>query len=169
AVREARGARRRGRAEAAPCAQVRLPTDPPEPHEEVDAVQEAELLEEVRLAARELLRRWLVGGRRAAERGGDVRAAEPEAVVPMSRGRAVGEARVVKGVEEPVAAPVAREHPARAVPAVRRGRKPDEEEARARIAEARQRPGPVALTRVPARRRRGGGFAMGDEPRAGAT
>src|SRR5207245_9153369 len=81
AVREARGARRRGRAEAAPCAQVRLPTDPPEPHDDAHAVQEPELLEEVWLAARELLRRWLVGGRRAAERGGDVRAAEPEAVV----------------------------------------------------------------------------------------
>src|SRR5437773_953001 len=52
----------------------------------------------------------------------------------------------------------------------RRGRcEPDEEEARLRVAEARQRPRPVGEARIPARRRRRDGFAMGDEPGAGAT
>src|SRR5256886_8207908 len=97
------------------------------------------------------------------------RSAEPQTIVPVSRGRPVGEARVVERVEEPVAAPVAREHPPRAVAAVRCGREPDEEDARARVTEARQRPRPVALARVPARRRGGDGLPVGDEPWACAA
>src|SRR5207247_2083110 len=166
AVRGGGGARWPGRAEPAAGTQVRLPADPPEPHDDAHAIQQPERLEKVRLAARELGRRRLVAGRRAAERGGDVRVSEAETVSPMSRGRRVGEARVVERVDVPVAAPVAREHPAGAVAAVRRGCEPDEEEARLRVAEARQRPRPVGEARIPARRRRRDGSALGAVERA---
>jgi hypothetical protein len=55
---------------------------------------------------------------------------------------------VVERVEEPVAAPIAREHPTRPVPAVCRRRQPHQKELRIRVAEARQRSRPVVLAVV---------------------
>src|SRR2546430_1998155 len=61
-------------------------------------------------------------------------------------------------------AAIAGEHPARAVAAVRGGREAHQQQSRARITEARQRAGPVALARVARRRRHGDAFAVGDQP-----
>jgi len=70
----------------------------------------------------------------------------------------------VERIEEPVAAAVAGEHPARPVTAVRGGRQADQQQARTRIAEARQRARPVLLAGVARRRLHGDGFTMGDQP-----
>ena len=87
----------------------------------------------------------------------------------MRGGGPVGETGVVERVEEPVAAAVAGEHAPRAVATVGSRRQPHEKQPRARIAEAGQRPGPVALAGVARRRRGGDRFAMRDEPRAAAA
>ena len=68
--------------------------------------------------------------------------------------------------EEPVAAPVAGEHPARSVAPVRGGRQPDQEDARVRIAEAGQRPRPVGFPAIAAGRIRGSRLAVAHEARA---
>src|SRR5262249_39836544 len=82
------------------------------------------------------------------------------------RGRLIREPGAVQAGVEPVAALVARENATRPVAAVRRRRQADDQHARSRITEARNRPPPVApaaetrdaLSRHP--------LAMGDEPRA---
>src|SRR5262249_19520217 len=57
----------------------------------------------------------------------------------------VGPAEAVERLVEPVAARVPREHPARAIAAVRGGREPDDEHPGAWIAEAGHRAAPVGL------------------------
>ena len=79
----------------------------------------------------------LVGGRRAAHRGGDEGAVEAQAVVGVDRGRLVREAGAVQRGEQPVARAVAREHAPGAVAAVRRRREP--EHVHARVAGRRSR------------------------------
>ena len=89
---------------------------------------------------------------------------------PAMHGRGlVREAGAVKRREQPVARPVAGEHAARAVAAVGGGREADHDHERARVAEAGQRPGPVALAAVAARRIGGDGLAPRDQPRAQAA
>jgi len=149
--------------------EVRLPADPAEPDHDAHAPEQPELLEDVGRARRDLGRRRPVGRGRAPDRRGDPGVPQPQAVPPVARRRLVGEPRVVERVEEPVTAPVAREHPPRAVAAVGRGREPHEHEPRARVAEAGHRPRPVALAAVAARRRRGARLTVGDESRASAA
>jgi hypothetical protein len=72
----------------------------------------------------------------------------------------------VERAEEPVAAPVAGEHPARSVAPVRGGRQADQEDARVRIAEAGQRPRPVGFSAIAPGRIRGSGLAVAHEARA---
>src|SRR5262249_58206615 len=111
--------------------------------------------ERVGLATRERVGRGLVGGRRAARGRRDVGVAELQPVVAILGGGLGGEACLPQRAEEPVAALVAREHAARAIAAVGGRRQPHQQQARARIAEARERPGPVLLASIPA----GGGAA----------
>ena len=85
------------------------------------------------------------------------------------RRRLVGEAAAEQRREQEVARPVAGEHPAGAIAAVRRGREPDDQHPGAGVAETRHRPGPVRLV---AKRRAllaRDLFAPFDEPRARAT
>jgi len=121
------------------------------------------LLEQIRTAREDLGGQRLVGGRRAADRRGDVGVAQPQAVAGVDGRRLVGEPRVVERVEEPVAAAIAGEHAAGSVAAVGRRRQPDQEEAGVGIAEARQGPRPVGLATETPRRRRRHGSAMGDQ------
>ena len=88
-----------------------------------------------------------VAGRRAADGGSDVDAAQREPVVARDARRLAGEPRAVeRGVEE-VARAIAGEHAPRAVRAVRAGREADDDEARAGIAEAGDRAAPVVSAR----------------------
>jgi hypothetical protein len=87
----------------------------------------------------------------------------------MHGGRLAGEARVVKRVEEPVAAAVAGEHPPRTIAPVGGGREPDQQQPRARITEPGQRARPIALAGIARRRRDRDGLAVGHQPRARAA
>src|SRR5215211_8203395 len=87
----------------------------------------------------------LVVGRGAFDRGGDVAAAEGEAVVAGHRGRLVGEAGAVEAGEQPVAGAVASEDAAGAVAAVGGRGQADDEQAGRRVAEAGDRAAPVLL------------------------
>ena len=89
--------------------------------------------------------RGLVGGRRAAHGRRDPRVVQPRPSSRRDRRRLVGEARAVHRGEQPVARAVAGEHAPGAVAAVRRGRQAEDEHARRRVAEARDRAAPVLL------------------------
>src|SRR5207244_789106 len=89
-----------------------------------------------------------------------------EAVAGLVGDGTVGEARFEEGAEEPVAAPVAGEDAAGAIPPMSGRRQPHHEHARSRIAESGERPGPVGLAAVPLRRVAGRGLAMAHEPGA---
>ena len=75
-------------------------------------------------------------------------------------------ARAIGCAESIVAAAIAGEYSSRAVAAVRRGREADDENARCRVAESRQRLGPVFLPPITQRRFLGDLFAPADETRA---
>jgi hypothetical protein len=70
---------------------------------------------------------------------------------------------------EPVARAVAGEHPAGPVRTVRRRSEPDDDDPRARVAEARDRSAPVALAAIAARWIGRDALAPLDEPRAAAA
>src|SRR5262249_58352966 len=99
-------------------------------------------------------------------RGRHPGAAQDQPVVRVPRGRLIRDPGAVQTAVEPVAALVAREDTTRPVAAVRRRCQADDQHARSRITEARNRPPPVApaaetrdaLSRHP--------LAMRDEPRA---
>ena len=61
-------------------------------------------------------------------------------------GGLVGEAGLVKGAVEPLAAAIAGEHPAGAVGSVRRRRQADDQEPCPRVAKVRHRPAPVVAS-----------------------
>src|SRR5215207_3312841 len=86
-----------------------------------------------------------VVGRGALDRGGDVAAAEGEAVVGRHRGRLVGEAGTVQAGEQPVAGAVAGEDPAGAVAAVGGRGQPEDQQRGRRVAESGDGPAPVLL------------------------
>jgi len=96
-------------------------------------------------------------------------AGEAQAVGGADRVRLVGEAAPVHGPEEPVARPVAGEHPPRAVPAVRGRGQPHDQQPGRGVAEAGDGPGPVVLVTE-----RGPALATdllppGDQPGAGSA
>src|SRR6266571_579709 len=87
--------------------------------------------------------RALVPGWSTARGRGHVAIGECEAVLPGERARLVREPETVQRLVQPAAARVAREHAAGAVRAVRRGREPDDEQPRPRVAEPGHRLPPV--------------------------
>src|SRR5262249_18764170 len=109
----------------------------------------------------------LVGGRRAADDGGDVGVFEAQAVVGPLPGRLVGEPGAVERRVEPLAGAVAGEHAPGAVGAVGGGA--DAQDPRRRIAEAADRARPVVLAAVALRWVGRLGLAPGDEARAAAA
>ena len=103
----------------------------------------------MRQARGDLLRRRLVVGRRTADRGRDERVAQLSAHRPaMLRGGDVRETGAMQRGHQEVAGPadaVAGEDAAGAVGAVRGRRQPDDQQARARIAEPGHRSRPVGV------------------------
>ena len=89
--------------------------------------------------------RRLVGRRGAADGGRDSHAVERQAVIGAAAHRAVREADLVHRPPQEVARGVAGEHAPGPVAAVRGRREADEQDLRARVAEARHRPAPVRL------------------------
>src|SRR2546422_378511 len=86
-----------------------------------------------------------------------------ESVLRVLRRRLIGEPRPRERAIEPVAAPIPGEHAAGAISTVGGWRQTDQEQPSTGIAEARQRPRPVALATVAPRWISGGGLAMRDE------
>src|SRR5207245_5284046 len=111
----------------------------------------------------------LVAGRRAADRRGHVGVSQPKPVVGAHRLRLARESRLPERAEEPVTAAVPGEDAPRAVAAMSGRREPDQEQTRARVAEAGQRARGVPLAAEAARRRLGHGLPVGDESRAAPT
>src|SRR5262249_52138410 len=70
---------------------------------------------------------------------------EPEPIVAIDGGRLTRESRPVHGAVQPFAASIPGEHPARPVGPVGSGCKSDDEHARRRVTESRDRTTPVAL------------------------
>src|SRR5262249_55651886 len=87
-----------------------------------------------------LVRRWAAAADRRHER-----VAQGETVAAMGGRRLIGEPGGVQRREEEVAAAIAGEHPAGAVPAVRGGSEADQPEACVPIAETRNGAAPVLL------------------------
>jgi hypothetical protein len=126
---------------------------------------ERRLLDQVLPAIRELFRKRAIVRRSALDRRRQAGAEEIEPVARTNRLRPVREADREESAEEEVARLVACENPAGAVPAVRRRREPDDQEARARITEWRERTAPVLFSAKAARDASRRLFAPGDETR----
>ncbi len=130
---------------------VRIESNLAERDDDLHVRQGGKLRLQVGEAVVDLLRRWLVGGWRASDRGGDVRVSQRQAVGPVLRGRDIGVAGAVEGRHQEVAGAadaIAREDAAGAIRAVGRRRQADDEYPRPRIAEAGNRPCPVRLIAI---------------------
>ena len=131
--------------------QVRVERDLAERDDDAHVGQRVDLGLKVGKAPRDLLRRRLVVGRRTPDRRGDECITEDQAVVRIARRRDVREAGAMERAHEKVAGSadaVAGKDAAGAVRAVRGRRQADEQQPRARIAEARDRLAPVGLVAI---------------------
>ncbi len=137
--------------------------------DDAHSFEQCELPDEVRQAAVPFRGRGLVRRGCTAHGRGDVGAGQLQAVVGRDRRRLVGEAEPVERPEEPVAGTVPGEHPAGAVPAVRRRREPDHEDTGTRIAEAGYGASPVVVVSERRALLTRDLLAPLDEPRAGAA
>lgn len=164
AVREAKGGAGGDDAGVEQIGEVGFQGDPAEGDDDAEVREGGELVREVFAAVANLVRAGLVGGRSAADGGGDPGMAEREAVVAASGLRAAGEAELMEDGEEEVAGAIAGKGPPGAVGAVRSGSEAEKEDARAGIAEAGNGLGPVRLVEVGA----AAGFAERDAVRAQA-
>jgi hypothetical protein len=166
AVPEARPRRRHRLAQLASGPERGVPGEAAERHHDADSRQRAQLAHQIRLAAIALLDRRPVVGRRAADRGCHVAVAQLQPVGPPGRGRLVGESGPVERAIQPVPGAIAGEDATGAISAVRGRRQAQHQEARARVAEAGYRPGPVGLAAEAKRRGLGGLLPPGDQARA---
>lgn len=94
-------------------------------------------------AGSNFVRQGLVAGRGAANDGSDPCTDEAHAVAPVTGGGLRGKARAIEQRVEEVSRAVAGEGPASTVRSVRSGSEADEEHARVRVAERRDRFAPV--------------------------
>jgi hypothetical protein len=140
--------RRGDRAAPLQQAERRLERDPAKRHDDSHAWERGDFRVEVAHAGVDLVRRRLVRGRRAADRGHDVRIAKLEPVVDAPRGWNAREPRPIERRHQEVTRAVAREDAAGSVGAVRGGRETDDQQPRRGIAEARDRTSPVHLVAV---------------------
>ncbi len=137
-----------------PCAkqaQVREIPDQPQRDDRPDAWQRGDLCLEMRQTIENLVRRRLVARRRAADRGRDERIRQHQSIVHGSRCGQVGEPRAVERRHEEIARPpsaVAGKHAPGPIGAVGGGRKPDDQEAGARVTEPGHWTRPVTLVAV---------------------
>ena len=130
-----------------PCTQERIHRGLAQRDDNLEVLKEAQLPFEKRLASRELRSRRKISRRDAPHGGRDDAIMEDEAITARDGRRLVREARAMEGAVQPCTAPVACEHSSRAVPAMGRGREPDDEETSLRVAERRDWTAPVRLVR----------------------
>jgi len=97
----------------------------------------------IRPAVRKFRRKWLVRRRSAAHCRRDVRIRQLEPVVPPRRARLIRKARAAKRLVQKIPRAISREDASRSVAAMRRGRKPQDQQLRARIAKSRNRFAPI--------------------------
>ena len=132
----------------------------------------ADFGDQVRMTGGDLGRRRLVVGRRAATAAAMNASRQRQPIVGGPGGWNAGEAVRVHGSHQEVAR-AERPSPVKtrpgAVGAVRRGREPDDEHARLRIAEARHRAAPVDLFSVGGLLLGRDALAVGAEPRRSAS
>src|SRR5438128_1995935 len=76
----------------------------------------------------------------------DIAIAQLKTIIAMRRSRLIGEACAIERAVKPVAAAVACEDAARAIAAMRGGRKTDDQQPRICVAETRHRPAPIRFT-----------------------
>ena len=88
-------------------------------------------------------RRWLVGGRRAAQCGGNVHAAQLQAVIAADRCGLIRKSGAMQGGVEKIPGAIACEHASGAVAAMCRRSESKDHDLRAMIAERRHGPAPV--------------------------
>src|SRR5579864_3361952 len=98
---------------------------------------------EIRAAVGEFGGKRFVGRRSAAERRGNICAGKSEAVFAADRARLIGEARAMERLVQKIAGAIAREHAARAIRAVGRGREAENQKPGPRIAKTRNGLAPV--------------------------
>ena len=125
--------------------------DLPKCHHDLDVRQRTDLELQVIETARDLLGKRLVVRRRAPDRRGDVRIREPQSIVRAGGRRNVRKTCSMECGHEEVtraASAVAGEHATRAIGAVRRGGKAEQQKTRRRIAEAGDGAAPVRLFAV---------------------
>ena len=130
-----------------PCTQERVHRGLAQRDDDLEVRKEAQLPFQKRLASRELRSRRKISRRDAPHGGRDDAIMEDEAITARDGRRLVREARAMEGAVQPFTAAIARKHSSRAVPAVGRGREPDDEETSLRVAERRDWTAPVRLVR----------------------
>src|ERR1700728_4920414 len=132
-------------------------------------LQDFEIASEIRAAVRELRWQRLIRGRRASERGGHVGVDERETVFAVRGVRLIGEAGAMERFVEKIAGAVAGEHAASAVGAMGGGSEAENQQLRARVAEAGDRLAPVVPIAVGEALFGGDRFAILHQPRAFAA
>jgi hypothetical protein len=130
----------------APVAQnseIRVERDFAEHDHHAQALEQIELTLEILAAVVEFIGRGFVGGRGAADGGGNICVREPHAVIARNAFRLRCEPSLEKRAIEKIAGAVAREHAAGAIASVRRGCESDDQQTGARVAKTRDRKAPV--------------------------
>ena len=129
-------------------------------------LEDFQFAEEIGAAIREFGGKRLVGGRGAADGGGDVGVFQLEAVVAADGRGLIGEAGFVEGGEEKISGAIASEDAAGAIAAVGGGGEPENQESRVRIAETGDGFAPVGPIAKGATFFLRNFFAVDDEARA---
>jgi hypothetical protein len=112
-------------------------------HEHGARLQSLQLPLQKMPAIRKLRRQWLVCGRRATQRRSHISILQRQTIFAIRRSRLIGKARAIERLVKKIAGAIAREHTSRAIRSMSRGRKPQYQKLRARIAEARNRLAPI--------------------------
>ena len=129
-------------------------------------LEDFQFAEEIVAAIREFGGERLIGGRSAADGGGDVGVFQLEAVVAANGSGLIGEARSVERGEEKIAGAVSSENAAGAVAAVGGGSEAENEELGMRVAETGDGLAPVGPIAKGSAFFLGDFFAVNDEARA---
>ena len=146
--------------------EVSVPCDPAQADDGAELREESDLGGEMSGTVANLLRERLVGGRGAADDGGDPGVAETKAVGGGDGSGSGGEAEAVEDGIHEIAGAVSGEGAAGAVGAVGSGSEAEDEDAGGEVAESRNRKRPVGLVDVGTPARQADGFSIEAETRA---
>lgn len=133
----------------APCPQKRIEGDPAQGHDDAQAAEQADLLDQVWPTGGEFSPGGLVAWWGTPDGRRDVAIPERETIVAVTRPGLIGEPRTIQSTVQEVPAPVTCEDPACPIAPLGRRREADQQQSRIRIAEARDRFSPVFLVAVP--------------------